>query len=28
VIARQTGGSGAWDYEGFLRRACDAVIER
>ncbi len=27
VIARQTGGSGAWDYEEFLRRACDAVIE-
>lgn len=26
VIARQTGGSGAWDYEEFLRRACDAVV--
>lgn len=26
VIARQTGGSGAWDYEEFLRRACAAVI--
>ena len=25
VIARQTGGSGQWDYEEFLRRACDAV---
>lgn len=25
VIARQTGGSGAWDYEEFLRRACAAV---
>ncbi|MFO0978783.1 MAG: serine hydrolase [Planctomycetaceae bacterium] len=25
VIARQTGGSGAWDYEEFLSRACDAV---
>ena len=26
VIARQTGGSGEWDYEEFLRRACDAVL--
>jgi CubicO group peptidase (beta-lactamase class C family) len=26
VIARQTGGSGQWDYEEFLRRACDAVL--
>lgn len=26
VIARQTGGSGAWDYEEFLRRACEAVL--
>ena len=26
VIARQTGGSGAWDYEEFLRRACSAVL--
>ncbi|MEZ6122502.1 MAG: serine hydrolase [Planctomycetaceae bacterium] len=25
VIARQTGGSGAWDYEEFLRLACDAT---
>ena len=25
VVARQTGGSGAWEYEEFLRRACDAV---
>ncbi len=25
VIARQTGGSGAWEYEEFLRRACAAV---
>lgn len=25
VIARQTGSSGAWDYEEFLRRACEAV---
>ncbi|MCA9049639.1 MAG: beta-lactamase family protein [Planctomycetaceae bacterium] len=26
VIARQTGGSGAWEYEEFLRRACAAVV--
>jgi CubicO group peptidase (beta-lactamase class C family) len=26
VIARQTGGSGPWAYEEFLRRACDAVL--
>jgi CubicO group peptidase (beta-lactamase class C family) len=26
VIARQTGGSGQWAYEDFLRRACDAVL--
>lgn len=26
VIARQTGGSGQWDYEEYLRRACDAVL--
>jgi CubicO group peptidase (beta-lactamase class C family) len=25
VVVRQTGGSGAWDYEEFLRRACMAV---
>jgi CubicO group peptidase (beta-lactamase class C family) len=25
VIARQTGGSGPWDYEEFLRLACAAV---
>jgi len=25
VVARQTGGSGAWDYEEFLSRACQAV---
>ncbi|MCA9195191.1 MAG: beta-lactamase family protein [Planctomycetales bacterium] len=25
VIARQTGGSGAWEYEQFLRLACAAV---
>ncbi len=26
VIARQTGGSGAWEYEEFLRRACDSCL--
>jgi CubicO group peptidase (beta-lactamase class C family) len=26
VITRQTGGSGAWEYEEYLRRACQAVI--
>lgn len=26
VIARQTGGSGQWEYEEFLRRACEAVL--
>lgn len=25
VVVRQTGGSGAWEYEDFLRRACAAV---
>jgi len=27
VVARQTGGSGAWEYEECLRRACQAVAE-
>ncbi len=26
VIARQTGGSGDWEFEEFLRRACAAVL--
>lgn len=26
VVARQTGGSGKWEYEEFLRRACQAVL--
>lgn len=26
VVARQTGGSGPWDYEEYLRLACDAVL--
>lgn len=26
VIARQTGGSGDWQFEEFLRLACDAVL--
>lgn len=27
VISRQTGGSGSWDYEEYLRRACDVVMK-
>ncbi len=27
VLARQTGGSGQWEYEEFVRRACDAVVK-
>ncbi len=27
VITRQTGGSGDWEFEEYLRRACAAVIE-
>ncbi|MFO0910497.1 MAG: serine hydrolase [Isosphaeraceae bacterium] len=27
VVTRQTGESGSWDYDEFLRRACAAVIE-
>jgi CubicO group peptidase (beta-lactamase class C family) len=27
VITRQTGGSGPWQYDEYLRRACAAVIE-
>jgi CubicO group peptidase (beta-lactamase class C family) len=27
VVVRQTGGSGDWQYEEYLRRACAAVIE-
>ncbi len=26
VVTRQTGGSGAWEYEEYLRRACRAVL--
>jgi hypothetical protein len=26
VVTRQTGSSGAWEYEEYLRRACAAVI--
>src|SRR5262245_49579786 len=26
VVTRQTGASGQWEYEEFLRRACQAVI--
>jgi hypothetical protein len=28
VLARQTGSSGSWAYEEFIRRACAAVLER
>ena len=27
VIARQTGGSGSWEYEQYLRLACEAVLK-
>lgn len=27
IVARQTGSSGAWDYDEYLRRACAAVID-
>ena len=27
VVTRQTGGSGDWQYEEFLRRACAAVVD-
>jgi hypothetical protein len=26
VVVRQTGGSGKWEYEEYLRRACRAVL--
>lgn len=26
VVVRQTGGSGSWEYEEYLARACDAVM--
>jgi CubicO group peptidase (beta-lactamase class C family)/outer membrane protein assembly factor BamB len=26
VVARQTGSSGEWEFEEYLRRACDAVL--
>jgi CubicO group peptidase (beta-lactamase class C family) len=26
VVTRQTGGSGEWEYEAYLRRACQAVL--
>lgn len=28
VVTRQTGSSGEWQYEEFLRRACTTVLER
>jgi hypothetical protein len=27
VITRQTGSSGTWEYEEYLRRACAAVVQ-
>src|SRR5262249_3937934 len=27
VVPRQTGSSGGWEYEEFLRRACAAVVD-
>lgn len=27
VVVRQTGGSGPWEYEEYLRRACAAVVD-
>src|SRR6516164_1516623 len=27
VVTRQTGSSGGWEYEEFLRRACAAVVK-
>jgi CubicO group peptidase (beta-lactamase class C family) len=27
VITRQTGSSGSWEYEEYLRRACAAAVE-
>jgi hypothetical protein len=27
VITRQTGSSGSWQYEEYLRRACAAVLQ-
>jgi CubicO group peptidase (beta-lactamase class C family) len=28
VVTRQTGSSGSWEYEEYLRRACRAVLQR
>jgi len=28
VVTRQTGSSGSWEYEEYLRRACAAVIKK
>jgi hypothetical protein len=28
VITRQTGSSGPWKYEEYLRRACEAMVIR
>jgi hypothetical protein len=26
VVSRQTGSSGSWEFEEYLRRACRAVV--
>ncbi len=28
VLVRQTGASGAWEYEEYIRRACDAALTK
>jgi hypothetical protein len=28
VVTRQTGSSGSWEYEEYLRRACAAVMQK
>jgi len=28
VVTRQTGSSGEWPFEDYLRRACDAVEQK
>jgi len=28
VVTRQTGSSGSWQYEEYLRRACAAVVQK
>jgi hypothetical protein len=28
VVTRQTGSSGSWEYEEYLRRACETVVKQ